>query len=44
MAVRDSQNEVETIDGRSLDATAYSPLDIISLHAATGAPDIPPTW
>jgi len=28
--------KVETI-GRSLDATAYSPLDIIGLHAATGA-------
>lgn len=35
-----AKGKVETIDGRSLDATAYSPLDIISLHAATGAPDI----
>jgi len=35
-----AKGKVETIDGRSLDATAYSPLDIIITAAATGASDI----
>lgn len=35
-----ARGEVETVDGRLLGANAYSPLDIISLHAATGAPDV----
>jgi hypothetical protein len=35
-----AKGKVETVDGRSLDANAYSPLDIISLHAATGASDV----
>lgn len=31
---------IKAIDGRELAADAYSPFDIISLYAATGAPDI----
>ncbi|RJU01104.1 hypothetical protein D6T65_11830 [Arthrobacter frigidicola] len=31
---------VTSVDGRGLDAVAFSPLDITSLHAATGASDI----
>lgn len=35
-----AKGTINTIDGRSLDATAYSPFDIIGLFAATGAPNI----
>lgn len=31
---------VQTIDGRSLQASAFAPYDIVSLHAATGADDV----
>lgn len=36
----DTQGEFQAIDGRTLHAEAYSPFDIISLRAATAAPDI----
>jgi hypothetical protein len=35
-----AKGKFESIDGRSLDATAFSTFDTASLHAATGAPDI----
>ncbi|MBW4485826.1 MAG: hypothetical protein KME14_25145 [Tildeniella torsiva UHER 1998/13D] len=35
-----AKGTVESVDGRSLDATAFSTFDTASLHAATGAPDI----
>jgi hypothetical protein len=35
-----AKGKIESIDGRSLDATAFSTLDTASLHAATGASDI----
>lgn len=35
-----ARSEVETVDGRLVDAEAFSPFDIISLYAATGASDI----
>ncbi|WP_310413916.1 hypothetical protein [Chamaesiphon sp. OTE_8_metabat_110] len=35
-----ARGKFESIDGRSLDATAFSTFDTASLHAATGAPDI----
>jgi len=34
-----AKSKVESV-GRSLDATAFSTFDTVSLHAATGAPDI----
>jgi len=34
-----AKSKVESVDGRSL-ATAFSTFDTVSLHAATGAPDI----
>jgi hypothetical protein len=36
----DAKGKIESIDGRSLDATAFSTFDTVSLYAATGAPDI----
>jgi hypothetical protein len=36
----DSKGMVKAIDGRRLEASPYSPFDIISLHAATGADNI----
>ncbi|WP_295619117.1 hypothetical protein [Chamaesiphon sp. GL140_3_metabinner_50] len=36
----DAKGKFESVDGRSLDATAFSTFDTASLHAATGAPDI----
>jgi hypothetical protein len=36
----DAKGKFEAVDGRSLDATAFSTFDTASLHAATGAPDI----
>lgn len=36
----DIKGKIKAIDGRALEANAYSPFDIISLYAATGAPDI----
>ena len=36
----DAKGKFTSVDGRSLDATAFSTFDIASLHAATGAPDI----
>ncbi len=35
-----AKGKLEAIDGRSLDATAFSTFDTVSLYAATGAPDI----
>ncbi|MBW4581722.1 MAG: hypothetical protein KME42_19295 [Tildeniella nuda ZEHNDER 1965/U140] len=35
-----AKGKVESVDGRSLDATAFSTFDTVSLHAATGAPNI----
>ncbi|WP_193200281.1 hypothetical protein [Nostoc sp. MG11] len=35
-----AKGKVESVDGRSLDATAFSTFDTASLHAATGAPDV----
>ncbi|WP_375506658.1 hypothetical protein [uncultured Nostoc sp.] len=35
-----AKGKVESVDGRSLDATAFSSFDIVSLHAATGASDV----
>jgi hypothetical protein len=35
-----AKGQFASIDGRSLDATAFSTFDTASLHAATGAPDI----
>jgi hypothetical protein len=35
-----AKGKFTSIDGRSLDATAYSTFDTASLHAATGAPDV----
>lgn len=35
-----AKGKIESIDGRSLDATAFSTFDIASLHAATGAPNV----
>ena len=35
-----AKGKFESIDGRSLDATAFSTFDTASLHVATGAPDI----
>jgi hypothetical protein len=35
-----AKGKVESIDGRALDATAFSSFDIVSLHAATGASDV----
>ena len=35
-----AKGKIELIDGRSLDATAFSTFDTVSLYAATGAPDI----
>jgi hypothetical protein len=35
-----AKGKFESIDGRSLDATAFSTFDTASLHAATRAPDI----
>jgi hypothetical protein len=35
-----AKGKFESVDGRSLDATAFSTFDTVSLHAATGAPDI----
>lgn len=35
-----AKGQIQAIDGRVLDAEAYAPLDIISLHAATGASDV----
>ncbi|WDD36745.1 hypothetical protein PQG02_37310 (plasmid) [Nostoc sp. UHCC 0926] len=35
-----AKGKVESVDGRSLDATAFSTFDTVSLHAATGAPDV----
>jgi hypothetical protein len=35
-----AQGKFTSVDGRSLDATAFSTFDTVSLHAATGAPDI----
>jgi hypothetical protein len=32
-----TKGKVESVDGRSLDATAFSSFDIVSLHAAAGA-------
>lgn len=31
---------IQTIDGRSVQASAFAPYDIVSLHAATGAQDV----
>ena len=36
----DTKGQFTAIDGRVMEAEAYSPFDIISLHAATGAADI----
>jgi hypothetical protein len=36
----DAKGKFESIDGRSLDATAFSTFDTVSLYAATGASDI----
>lgn len=36
----DAKGKLTSVDGRSLDATAFSTFDTASLHAATGAPDI----
>lgn len=35
-----AKGKIESVDGRSLDATAFSTFDTVSLHAATGAPDV----
>lgn len=35
-----AKGKVESVDGRSLDATAFSTFDTVSLYAATGAPDV----
>jgi len=35
-----AKGKVESIDDRSLDATAFSTFDIVSLQVATGAPDV----
>ncbi|MBD1919400.1 NAD(P)-dependent oxidoreductase [Phormidium sp. FACHB-77] len=35
-----AKGNIESIDGRSLDATAFSTFDLASLHAATGAPNV----
>ena len=35
-----AKGKVEAVDGRSLEATAFSTFDVVSLHAATGAPDV----
>lgn len=35
-----ANGKIESVDGRSLDATAFSTFDTVSLHAATGAPDV----
>lgn len=35
-----AKGKLESVDGRSLDATAFSTFDTVSLHAATGAPDV----
>ncbi len=35
-----AKGNVETVDGRSLDGTAFSSFDIVSLYAATGASDV----
>jgi hypothetical protein len=35
-----AKGNVESVDGRSLDATAFSTFDTASLYAATGASDI----
>jgi hypothetical protein len=35
-----AKGKFESVDGRSLDATAFSTFDTASLHVATGAPDI----
>lgn len=35
-----AKGQVESVDGRSLDATAFSTFDIASLYAATGAPNV----
>ena len=35
-----AKGKVESVDGQSLDATAFSTFDIASLHAATEAPDV----
>lgn len=35
-----AKGKLESIDGRSLNATAFSTFDTVSLHAATGAADI----
>ena len=36
----DAKGKFKSVDGRSLDATAFSTFDTVSLYAATGAPDI----
>lgn len=36
----DDEGKFESVDGRSLDATAFSTFDTASLHAATGAPNV----
>lgn len=33
-------HDIETVDGRRLKGSAFSSFDVVSLHAATGAPDI----
>ncbi|MCC5655375.1 hypothetical protein LC609_37750 [Nostoc sp. XA013] len=35
-----AKGKIESIDGRLLNATAFSTFDIASLHAATGAPNV----
>ncbi len=35
-----AKGKFTSVDGRSLDATAFSTFDTVSLHAATGAPDV----
>ncbi|MCC5653494.1 hypothetical protein LC609_27615 [Nostoc sp. XA013] len=35
-----AKGKFKSVDGRSLDATAFSTFDTVSLHAATGAPDV----
>jgi hypothetical protein len=35
-----AKGKFESVDGRSLDATAFSTFDTVSLYAATGSPDI----
>lgn len=35
-----AKGNFESVDGRSLDATAFSTFDTVSLYAATGSPDV----